>query len=114
MFLSLRQGGRFLVGAAVRLEEARERELAQAVAHHLFGDVDRQELAAVVDGEGVPDELRRDHAGARPRLDLLLLAGLVHLLDFFQKLRVNERSLLGGWSNSLTSKLVAWPCGGPA
>src|SRR5207247_6364536 len=65
--------GRSLLGRAVRLECAGHRELTQPVTDHVLRDVDRNELLAVVDGERVADELRRDRRAARPRLQHLLL-----------------------------------------
>src|SRR6185369_15906790 len=56
-------------------------ELAETMADHVLGHVDRHMLAAVVDGDRVADEGREDHARARPGLDDLLLALLVHQLD---------------------------------
>ena len=76
------------------LEGAGRRELAQLVADHVLGDVDRDELPAVVDGERVADHLR-DHGGApRPGLDDLLLVGAVHLLHLLEEVGVDERALL--------------------
>src|SRR2546425_6991138 len=91
--LPRRRGGGFL-GLAVRLERARERELAEPVADHVLGHVHGDELLAVVDGQRVPDELRRDGRPARPRLEHLLLAGAVELLDPLVQLLVDERPLL--------------------
>src|SRR5437773_168457 len=91
--LPRRRGGG-LLGLAVRLERARERELAEPVADHVLGHVHGDELLAVVDGQRVPDELRRDGRPARPRLEHLLLAGAVELLDPLVQLLVDERPLL--------------------
>src|SRR3546814_3561902 len=46
-------------------EEARRREFTQLHADHVFVDRHRHELAAVVDVEGQPDELRQDGGPAR-------------------------------------------------
>src|SRR3989442_13703186 len=72
--------GRSLLSRAVRLERAGHRELTQPVTDHVLRDVDRDELLAVVDGERVADELRRDRRAARPRLQHLLLPAPVQLL----------------------------------
>src|SRR3989339_739549 len=77
---------------AVALEEPGEREFAELVAYHLLGDVDLQELPAVVHQEPVPHELGDDGAGPRPGFDILLVAALVHFLDLFQQLLVHKRT----------------------
>src|SRR6202023_1077035 len=46
----------------VRSESPRRRELAELVAHHRFGDEDRDVLPAVMDGDRVAEHRRRDHA----------------------------------------------------
>src|SRR5713101_4079531 len=50
------------------------------MAHHVLGDIDRDELPAVVHGHRVADELRDDRGAARPGLQHLLLALAVELL----------------------------------
>src|SRR5947199_128939 len=95
MALRLPRGrGRGLLGRAVRLERAGHRELAQPVADHVLGDVDRDELLAVVDGERMAHELRRDRRAARPGLQHLLLAAPVQLLHPRQEGLVAVRPLL--------------------
>src|SRR5881396_3594982 len=86
--------GRSLLGRAVRLERAGHRELTQPVTDHVLRDVDRNELLAVVDGERVADELRRDRRAARPRLQHFLLPAPVQLLHPREQRLVDERSLL--------------------
>src|SRR5688572_16629297 len=54
------------------VEGARRRELAELVADHLLGHVDRDVLLAVIDAEGEPDELRQDRRAAAPDLDHLV------------------------------------------
>ena len=71
--------------SAVAAEHPRRRELAELVAHHVLRDVDRDELVAVVHGERVADELRRDRAAARPGLEHVLLAAAVHRLDLLAR-----------------------------
>src|SRR5204863_2322165 len=75
------RGGGGLLGLAVGLEGAGERELAQLVADHVLRHVDGDELPAVVHGQRVPDELRRDRGAPRPGLEDLLLARAIELLD---------------------------------
>src|SRR5205807_3566114 len=62
---------------AVTAEQPRRGELAQLVTHHVLGDVDGDELVPVVHREGVADEVRRDRAAARPRLEDFLFVPLV-------------------------------------
>ena len=69
-------------------------ELAQLVADHILGDVDGHVLLAIVDGNGVTDEVGEDGGGAAPGLQDALLTGLVHLLDPLQQHRLHERTLL--------------------
>src|SRR2546422_423220 len=86
--------GRSLLSRAVRLERAGHRELTQPVTDHVLRDVDRDELLAVVDGERVADELRRDRRAARPRLQHLLLPAPVQLLHPREQRLVDVRPLL--------------------
>src|SRR5213594_2826818 len=86
--------GRSLLSRAVRLERAGHRELTQPVTDHVLRDVDRDELLAVVDGECVADELRRDRRAARPRLQHLLLPAPVQLLHPREQRLVDVRPLL--------------------
>src|SRR5829696_3870102 len=70
------------------------RELAEPMADHVLGDVHRHVLAAVVDGNGVPDEVGEDHGRAGPGLEDLPLVPLVHVLHPGEKPGLDERSLL--------------------
>src|SRR5271165_2848420 len=79
---------------AVRLEDARRGELAELVADHVLRDVHGDEQLAVVDVEGVADEIRRDRRAARPRLDRFARAGLHRLLDFLEQVVVDEEAFL--------------------
>src|SRR4051812_23918859 len=71
-------------------------ELAEAMADHVLGHVDRDVLLAVVDRDGVADERRKDHRRARPRLHDLALIAPVHLLDPPLEAELDERALLDG------------------
>src|ERR1700741_4631165 len=86
--LACRRGGG-LLGLAVRLERAREGDLAETVAHHVLGHVHGNELLAVVHGQGVTDKLGSDRRATRPGLEHLLLAGAVELLDPLVELLVD-------------------------
>jgi hypothetical protein len=61
---------------------------------HVLADEDRHVAAPVVDGDGVTDHLREDHARARPGLQHLPLAALVHVVDAPEEACVDEGSLL--------------------
>src|SRR5688572_4709035 len=68
--------------AGVTTEQPRRRELAELVADHVLRHVHRNELVAVVHGEGVTDEVGDDRARPRPGLDDLLRVRRVHRVDF--------------------------------
>src|SRR5579864_4973622 len=59
------------LAAAVSLEDAGRRELAELVTDHVLNDEQSHELPPVVDEEGVADELGHDGAITRPGLDRL-------------------------------------------
>src|SRR2546427_562702 len=65
---------KLLVGHSVALEDARQRELPELVSHHVFRDVHRDVLLAVVDRDGEPDEIRQNRGAPRPGLDRALVA----------------------------------------
>src|SRR5256885_2386505 len=77
--------------AAVALERAGHRKLAELVTDHVLGDIDRHELAPVVDGDGVADHVRDDGGAARPGLDDLLVALAIHRVDLRLQMAVDER-----------------------
>src|SRR5690606_6502266 len=85
---------RGLLHAGVVPERAGGGELAELVADHRLGDVDGHVLAAVVDGDGVPDHVGDDGRAARPGLDDLLLALGVERVDLAEQVLVDERALL--------------------
>src|SRR4029453_9337940 len=89
--LSGRRGGG-LLGLTVGLEGAGQRELAELVTDHVFGDVHGNELLAVVHGHRVADELRRDRGTTRPRLEHPLLTRAIQLFDAPVELLVDERA----------------------
>src|SRR5262249_62320118 len=87
-------GRRTLGGVAVRAVGSGVAELAEAVADHVLGHVDRDVLLAVVDRDRVADERREDDGRTRPGLHDLLLVALVHLLDPPLEAELDERALL--------------------
>src|SRR5262245_967114 len=88
--------GRGGLGAAagVTAERSGRRELAELVTHHVLDHVQADELPAVVDQEGVADELRHDGAVARPGLDRLLGPRAALLLDLLQQTFIDVGHLL--------------------
>ena len=84
---------------AVFLERAGQREFAELVAHHVFGDEHRVKDFAVVNGERQADEIRRDGRTPRPGLDRRLLVGRLRLLDFVQQAEINKRTLFNRTSH---------------
>src|SRR5512142_1872447 len=88
-----RRGGDLLVGR-VPLERARERELAELVADHVLGHVDRDVLLAVVHGDRQADEVGRDRRAARPGLDRLLVVDRARGFHLLLQVAVDERALL--------------------
>src|SRR5690606_11076711 len=82
---------RFLV-AAVAMEGARRRELAELVPDHVLVDGHGNMLLAVVNAERQPDELRQDRRTSRPNPDDLAAARRAHLLGLLQDIAVDERA----------------------
>ena len=64
--------------ATVTAELAGGCELAELVSYHVFGDIDGDELVAVVYCYGVAYEIGPNHRSTRPSLYHILLATLVH------------------------------------
>src|SRR6185437_5772501 len=78
----------------VSFERAGRGKLAQLMPHHVLGDVHRNELLAVVHGDGVPHELGKNRGTARPGAnDLLFIRRAEHHELGFQ-VRIGKRSLL--------------------
>src|SRR5213083_265956 len=98
LLLDLRRSGfAFLLRRAARVVAAEQPsvgELAELVAHHVLGHVDRNELVAVVHGERVPDEVGRDGAAPRPGLEDLLLVLVVQGRELLEQRRLHVRALL--------------------
>src|SRR5207247_1449423 len=84
--------GLLLPAAAVALEDARRRELAELVPDHVLGHEQPRVLLAVVDHERGADELRDDGAVARPGPHRL--AVLAMLLVLAQQPGVDVRAFL--------------------
>src|SRR5213594_847391 len=67
------------LGPGVRTKRPCGGELPELVPDHRLGDVDRDMLATVVDGDRVSDHLRNDRRSAGPGLDHALVPATVHL-----------------------------------
>src|SRR2546428_5360208 len=83
-------------------EDPGRHELAELVTHHVLGDVDRNELVAVVDRERVTHELRQDRAAPRPGLEHPLVAAAIESLDLADQGIHHVRPLLD------RTRHVAW------
>src|SRR5207245_10690876 len=92
---------KLLVGHSVALEDARQRELPELVSHHVFRDVHRDVLLAVVDRDGEPDEIRHNSGAPRPGLDRPLVACCARRADFLHQMVVHEGTLLDRASHGL-------------
>src|SRR6266852_5637542 len=92
---------KLLVGHSVALEDARQRELPELVSHHVFRDVHRDVLLAVVDRDGEPDEIRQNRGAPRPGLDRTLVACRARRADLLHQMVVHEGTLLDRASHGL-------------
>jgi len=72
-------------------EDAGGCELAEFVTDHVLGDVHRDEFVAVVDGDGLANEVGRNHRSPGPCLYGNLLVGLLcldySLFQFVENIR---------------------------
>src|SRR5688572_8196262 len=84
-----------LVGRMARKEAGRS-ELAQLHADHVLVDGHRHELAAVIDVERQPDELRQHGGAARPGLDRGAATGFLRRLCLLQQGQLDERTFPDG------------------
>lgn len=80
----------------VLLEDSRRRKFSKLVPNHVFRDEHGVKDFAVVDEERVPHEVRRDCRTTRPCLDWLLDGAVVHFVDLFKKMLIDERSFFEG------------------
>src|SRR5579884_1911472 len=78
----------------VAAEGPRRGELAELVADHVLGDEHRNELLAVVHGEGQLNHLGQNRRAPRPGLDDLLVLGLALFQHLLEQVLVHERALL--------------------
>jgi len=78
--------------SAVLLENAGRRKLAELMANHVFGYEHGIKNLAVVNKKRVADKVGRDGRPARPGLDRTLGGRLIHLIDLFEQMLLNERT----------------------
>ena len=78
--------------AGVTAEDTGGGELTEAVANHVLGHIDGDELVAVVNCDGEADEVGRDHGSAGPRLDGGFLTGGLGFEHALFEFIVNKRS----------------------
>jgi hypothetical protein len=64
------------------------------MAHHILGDENGVKNFTVVNQKRMAHKVRRNHRAARPGFDRPFGAALIHLLDFFNELGLNERTFL--------------------
>src|SRR5271169_2928929 len=93
LFPRPRRGRDHLLVRRVSLERAGQSEFAKLVPDHVFGDVHRNMLLAIVDGDGQPHEIRRNRRASRPGLDRPLVRGRPCRLDFRLEVVIDERTL---------------------
>lgn len=78
-----------LTVACVSAECAGQGKLTKLMAYHVLSDIDRYEFVSIVHCDGMSHEVGRNHRGACPRLDYVLLATFVHSKYFLLKLDIN-------------------------
>ena len=69
-------------------------ELAELVADHRLGDVHRDVLATVVNGDGGPDQAGEEGAAAGPGIDDLAFPSGVLGVVLLEQVLVDERAIL--------------------
>src|SRR5712692_383850 len=92
---------KLLVRHAVALENAGQREFTKLVPDHVFRDVYRDVLLAVVHGDGQPDEIGQNGGAPRPGLDRALVARRACRVDLLHQVMVHEGTLLDRASHGL-------------
>lgn len=82
----------FLIAFGMTSKGASGSKFSQFVPDHLFGYIDRDVLAAVVNGNGVTDHERDNRRSPRPGFDDFFLAFGVQFLNFRQQAVGNKGS----------------------
>src|SRR5690349_6726095 len=86
--------GSLALATAMTTEGPRRRELSELVADRVLRHIQADELPAVVNQEGRPDELRDNRAVPRPGLDRLPVARTMIAFHLRQQTLVNVRTFL--------------------
>ena len=68
------------------------RKFTELVANHVLSHEYRDKIFAIVNEEGVTNEIRSHHRAARPGFDRAFLTRVIHCVDLLQKLLINKRS----------------------
>ena len=76
------------------MEGTSQRKLTELVTDHVFIDIHRNVLTAVVHGDGQTDELRKNGRTARPGLDRTLVAAGLSGFNLLEQGTVNKRPFL--------------------
>ena len=72
------------------LEGPGGREFAELMTDHVLRDIDRDKLAAIMDGDGVADKVRVDGGPAGPGAQDLLIVRLIHAGDLGHEVGIDE------------------------
>lgn len=96
--------GLLFADTTVAAENPGRCEFAELVADHVFGDVNRYEGFAVVDGEVVADKIRSDHRLAAPGFDRFAIStGVGNGIDLGQELLIDEWTFFQGTWHGMKS-----------
>src|ERR1035437_1275454 len=82
-----------LFAGGVTLESAGQGKLAELVADHVFGDIHRDVLLAVMHSNGQANKIWQHCRTARPRLDRPLVTCRTHSADFLDQMGIDKRAL---------------------
>src|SRR5262245_7679677 len=91
-------------------ERASRGEFAQFVTHHVFLNINRNMLATIMNGDGMPNHLREDCAGTRPGAYHDALIGFVQLFNLFEKFGFYKRTLFHTTRHNLLLPLTGETC----
>src|SRR5690606_26070763 len=83
-----------LLVRGVTLERTGQCEFAQLVTDHVLVHINGNVLAAVMDGNGQPDEFGQDGRTARPGFDRLLVLARNGGIDLVDQMRVYDWAFL--------------------
>jgi len=68
-------------------------KFTELMANHVFCDEDGNKLLPIVHGKRVPNHIRHNRRTTRPGFNQLPILRLIHLLNFFHQMIVNEWTL---------------------